>query len=94
MSEPDDAYRTMRAIGDPYGVTSHALGQMLKAEGYRSRDGSPTYEAQEKGLVEQYSLGYGRYAWKWHTPFVTNLLTTWLRDRPDDVLPKRRKGRR
>jgi len=64
---------------------------VLLEAGYRSPDGSPTYEAKEDGLCERYDLGYGGYAWKWHERFVSELLATWLRERPHDVLSKRRK---
>jgi hypothetical protein len=91
MTTPDP-YKTMRAIGKPYGLTSHEVGRILVSARLRSRDGRPTFSATEQGLAAAYDLGYSRHGWKWHEEVVAELLDEWLETQPADAVQKKRRG--
>lgn len=92
MTTHHDSYKTMRALGKPRGLTSHVVGRILLAAGLRSQDGMPALSARAHGLAEAYDLGYGRYGWKWHEEFVSELLDEWLDDQQSPASKKKRRG--
>ncbi len=59
----EPAYTTLTAIGEAWGLTNQALGDLLRCGGYR--DGSrPTTKALDEGLaILQYLSDYPSYLW-------------------------------
>jgi hypothetical protein len=60
-------FKTMKELGQCFGMTSHEIGRKLKALGLRTQDGRPTHEAFRGGYCEQRWTQDGRhYCWAWH----------------------------
>jgi hypothetical protein len=78
MSDSNDVYETMRAIGRPYGLTSHDVGNLLAAAGYRTKGGKPTALAHERNMVRSYQLRYGGHDYQWHTASVHVIIRRFL----------------
>jgi hypothetical protein len=74
-------YATMKHIGRDYGLTSHALGKLLKEHGLRTEDGKPTPKAFDIKIVEQKHNGPDHYIWAWHVR-KTRMLLERLGHRP------------
>jgi hypothetical protein len=65
-----DEYEVMRSISKKIGLTSYQLGKLLKEDGLRDSDGSPSMVAMMGGWVSKYQLRCGKTAYKWHRSTV------------------------
>ena len=74
----DEDFAVMRTISKQIGLTSFQLGKVLKKDGLRDGDGSPSMTAMAEGWVSQYRLRCGRIAYKWHKTKVLE----WWKKRP------------
>ena len=73
MTQPKE-FVTMRDFGRDVQMTSHQIGKLLKATGYRNPDGTPTSSARNEGVVEPYSLDSGGHAYRWRKTFLQQLV--------------------
>ena len=67
-------YRTMRAIGDPWDLTSFQLGQILMEKGYRLDNGNPSWKSIINGYAQAYRLDCGLIAYRWDRGFVDGVV--------------------
>jgi len=73
MTQPNE-FVTMRDYGRDVHMTSHQVGKLLKAKGYRNTDGTPTSSARKEQVVEPYCLDSGGYAYRWKKSFLQQLV--------------------
>jgi hypothetical protein len=68
-------YMTMKEIGALFGTTSHKIGRELKALGWRTSEGKPSYAAFQAGLCEQrWTQDWMNYCWAWDCEKTVRLL--------------------
>lgn len=74
----NDDYLSLEEIGLFLGTTSHRIGRLLKALGYRTLDGKPSNKAIRVGLAQKRYGHYttDRYVWAWHKKKIFPILKT------------------
>ena len=70
-----DNTMSMKELGALYGVSSHAIGRLLKKEGLRTPAGKPSSRAFQDGFVmPRWSEGSDTYFYVWATAKVIPIL--------------------
>jgi len=78
MNPSNDGYETIRAIGRAHGLTSHDVGNILAAAGFRTKGGKPTLLAHSRNMVRPYQLRYGGHDYLWPTESINVIITRFL----------------
>ena len=63
-----DEYKSMKELGQEFGLTSHKIGRTLKDIGLRTEEGKPSHTAFEQGYVKRRWAEQRSdiYLWVWH----------------------------